>query len=228
MEREGVIKYELEHTDDPKVMARHGECAAAVIAWRDILVRLSLVGQTPERYGGLGFGNVSARVPPFSGGRGQRPFVITGTQTGGRVCMSGEDVTLVRRTRAREGWIASQGTVKPSSEATTHAAIYDLAPSIRWVFHVHSPLLWQWSEKHPASFPRSAAKVAYGTPEMADEIDRLWRETTFPECRIMAMGGHEDGIVAFGRTAMEAAQAVLTPLSDANIARCLDTGRLCL
>jgi len=228
VEREGVIKFELEHSDDPKVMERHRECAAAIISWRDILVRLSLVGQSAERYAGLGFGNVSARVAPFAGGRGQRAFLITGTQTGGHVCMSSQEVTLVSQTRAREGWVKSQGPVKPSSESTTHAAVYDLSPAIRWVFHVHSPLLWAWSEKHSASFPRSAADASYGSPQMADEIDRLWRETTFPESRIMAMGGHEDGVIAFGRSPMEAAQPVLTALSVANIARCLNTGALCL
>ena len=42
------------------------------------------------------------------------------------------------------------------------------------------------------------------------------------------MGGHEDGIVAFGRSAEEAGQAVLSVLARAYESVCLtDRGQLC-
>jgi hypothetical protein len=36
---------------------------------------------------------------------------------------------------------------------------------------------------------------------MAQEVERLFRETNLIEMGIFAMGGHEDGVIAFGRTA---------------------------
>ena len=49
---------------------------------------------------------------------------------------------------------------------------------------------------------------------MSAEIERLWRESDVRQRRILSMGGHEDGIVSFGRTANEA----FLPLVDALIA----------
>ena len=57
------------------------------------------------------------------------------------------------------------------------------------------------------------ADVAYGTPEMADEVRRLFCETDVRQLRIFGMAGHEDGIVTFGRTADEAGSAMLGALA---------------
>jgi hypothetical protein len=57
--------------------------------------------------------------------------------------------------------------------------------------------------------------VAYGTPEIAIEVCRLFAETEVKERRIFGMGGHEDGIVTFGRTAEEAGAVMLTFLAEA-------------
>ena len=65
--------------------ACYGAAARALAAWREILARLGLLGQDPARYGGAGYGNVSARLGPFGDvPRGRRRFLVTGTQTGGR------------------------------------------------------------------------------------------------------------------------------------------------
>ena len=44
-----------------------------------------------------------------------------------------------------------------------------------------------------------ALDVPYGTPEMAREVQRLFRETDVRTRKIFAMAGHTDGIVAFGQ-----------------------------
>jgi len=54
----------------------------------------------------------------------------------------------------------------------------------------------------------------------AREVERLYRSSPLAEIGILAMGGHEDGIVVFGRTAEEAGQVVLRYLARAYEAEC--------
>jgi hypothetical protein len=95
----------------------------------------------------------------------------------------------------------------------TNGAIYDLGPHIRCVLHAHSPSLWRRARQ--LRLPTTDPRVAYGTPEMAREVQRLFRETAVVERQIMAMGGHEDGILTFGRSPEEAGQVLLTELAKA-------------
>ena len=73
-EQEGVIKYQLNHTQQPinRLLSLTG-----INAWRTIAVRLDLIGQTPERYDNVGFGNISQRIDAHNS-----QFIISGTQTG--------------------------------------------------------------------------------------------------------------------------------------------------
>src|SRR5262245_49933484 len=92
---EGVIKFSAEHTQVALAARTYGEVCARLIAWREILYQTGLVGQDPARYGGAGYGNVSGRVGALPGSPGERGFLITGTQTGGRACMSLDDFCVV-------------------------------------------------------------------------------------------------------------------------------------
>jgi hypothetical protein len=89
----------------------------------------------------------------------------------------------------------------------THCAIYDLDSSVEFVFHVHSPEIWRNSAR--LGIPATAAEVEYGTPAMAGEIRRLFRQSPARFMHIVALGGHEDGIIAFGRSAEEAGWTIL-------------------
>ncbi|MEX2326495.1 MAG: hypothetical protein WD558_02085, partial [Pseudomonadales bacterium] len=58
METEGVIKFDLAFTRQ-----RHDHADVSQLAiWRRLLMDKGLLGQSPERYGGLGFGNLSMRT----------------------------------------------------------------------------------------------------------------------------------------------------------------------
>jgi hypothetical protein len=57
--------------------------------------------------------------------------------------------------------------------------------------------------------PSTGYNVAYGTPEMAREFVRLYRETEFAKEGVAQMAGHEDGVVSFGDTVENAAQRLL-------------------
>lgn len=223
--REGVTRFHAAHTDGPLSPTRYGETLAALAAWRTVLAGLELVGQDPARYDGAGYGNVSARVGPFPGARGARPFLVSGTQTGGRPCAGFDDFCLVRRYDIAANRVESAGPIRPSSESMTHGAIYDLGGYIRFVLHAHCPLIWQ--RARPLRLPATNANVPYGTPEMAREVERLARGTALLERRVLAMGGHEDGIIAFGRTADEAGHALLSALAAAHALVFAERGAVC-
>jgi ribulose-5-phosphate 4-epimerase/fuculose-1-phosphate aldolase len=56
--------------------------------------------------------------------------------------------------------------------------------------------------------PTTSNAVEYGTPEMAQEIMRLFEATDVQNQKILVMAGHEAGIVTFGKN-LEEAFAVL-------------------
>ena len=210
---EGVIKFAMEHEEGPAMPATE---LADLNAWRRILFQLALIGQDPKRYGGFGFGNISCRISPFNGGPNQRAFVISGTQTGGIPNLGPEHYTLVTGYYPARNLLVSKGPIRPSSESLTHGMVYDLASDAHWVLHAHSPHIWQQA---PAlEVPMTATDVAYGTPEMAAEVERLFAERGVRAKGIFGMGGHEDGIVTFGPTA-EAAGSVLINYLAAAYAR---------
>ncbi len=72
--------------------------------------------------------------------------------------------------------------------------------------HVHSLVLWVALER---SLPATRDAVAYGTPQMAREFARLYRETDFAIGGIARMAGHEGGLISFGMSVREAAERML-------------------
>ena len=222
MEQEGVIKYRVEHRDGPLDERRYGELACELIAWREILALTGLVGQDPQLYDGAGYGNISARIGPPSAGRGRRAFLASGTQTSGKRCVTLDDFAVVESYDLQANRVASRGHALPSSESMTHAALYDVGPQIRCVFHAHSPVVWRRAKE--LRLPTTDPGVPYGTPEMAREVQRLYASTGLAERKILAMGGHEDGVVVFGGTMEEAGQVLLTWLARAYESTCAANG----
>jgi ribulose-5-phosphate 4-epimerase/fuculose-1-phosphate aldolase len=210
---EGVIKFAAEHDFRELNTDRYGEVAASLVAWRGILMQTGLVGQDPSRYGGAGYGNVSARVGAPSASQKERSFLVSGTQTGGMECVSLDDFALVRHYDYQSNQVQSQGLIQPSSEAMTHGAIYDLGSQIRFVFHGHCPIIWSQAES--LKLPTTDPSIPYGTPEMAKEVQRLYRSSTLSERKVLAMGGHEDGVVVFGKTPEEAGTLFMATLAKA-------------
>jgi ribulose-5-phosphate 4-epimerase/fuculose-1-phosphate aldolase len=217
MQQEGVIKFELVFQQRDLEPRRFGNLASQLISWRHVMSMTQLIGQNPELYEGAGYGNVSARVGPPNAALGRRAFLITGSQKSGKPAITLEDFSVVERYDIRLNRVDSYGPVPPSSESMTHGAIYDLGPHLRCVLHAHSPVLWQ--QARALRIPTTDPNVTYGTPEMAREVQRLFRETAVVERQILAMGGHEDGIVAFGRSPEEAGQILITELAKAFEAR---------
>ncbi len=207
-ESDGVIKFQMRYTPGPPLDTA---ALAELNAWRRILVLLQVIGATPTRYDGYGFGNISRRLEPWRAPSHLRRFAITGTQTGAVPDLTPEHYVVVEECYPERNLTVAQGPIRPSSESMTHGAVYALDSRIRWVMHGHSPQIWRAAER--LALPVTSADVAYGTPEMSAEVARLWRTTDVRQRRIFSMGGHEDGFVTFGRTAEEAGQVLLHALA---------------
>jgi len=201
--QEGVIQYQLDFVTDHDI-----DCPqfAELNAWRSYLHRLGFIGQDSSRYGGLGYGNLSHRVE-------QESFVISGTQTGHLPLLCREHYVLVEETDVRHNRIRARGPLPPSSEALTHAALYQACDAIQTVIHVHSPLLWQRAKK--LDMQMTPENITYGTPDMADTVQCLVKEAGQLE-GIIAMQGHEDGIIVYGVDVESAGSRILKAVLDAH------------
>ncbi len=202
-EQEGVIKYQLHHTQqaiNPLLSLTE------INAWRTIAVRLDLIGQTPERYDNIGFGNISQRIDVHSD-----QFIISGTQTGHIEHLSPEHYCLIVKADPRQNRLQSCGLCKPSSESLTHAGIYAQSNAIQAVIHAHSPEIWQHTMA--LGLPHTSADVPYGTVEMAAAVERLFQSGQLIQSSLFTMLGHEDGVVAFGRNMQAAAWELIKYLS---------------
>ncbi len=206
-ETEGVIKYSLKH--DYTALDEHISIAE-LNAWRSILLKLELIGQIPGRYKGYGFGNISQRISSKN-----PKFVITGTQTGNISLLSKCHYCTVLDADPANNFIKSSGEVKPSSEALTHASIYLQDDSIRSIIHIHCPEIWDNTEK--LKLPYTVASIAYGTPEMANEVKRLMQLPQTKQQQVFSMLGHEDGIIAFSDSMEKSGCTIIKLLSQAKL-----------
>ncbi len=199
-ESEGAIRfaYALEPPAGP-VAEPH--LLAALAGWRAVLRRLGLIGQTTDRYGGLGFGNLSARAHPGE-------FVITASQTAGAPALADEDLVRIIHSNPARFWVDACGHQPPSSETLTHAMVYRADPTVNWVFHVHSPEIWERAES--LALPATAEDVPYGSPAMAKAVGRLLAERPARPFSFVTLG-HRDGVFVCGTTA-DAVGGALTSL----------------
>lgn len=192
-EREGVIKFALDYQPGP---AFAGPELVELNAWRQILWQLGLIGRDPQRYQGLGYGNLSRRTGTFAGDPHQRRFLISGTQTGGLERLGAEHYVQVLECCPEANSVRAVGPIRPSSEALTHGALYAVDNHLKAVLHVHSPEIWQAALQ--LGLPVTDHRVPYGTPEMAAEMQRLYADDHVRSGGIIVMGGHPDGLVTFG------------------------------
>ena len=195
-ETEGVIKFNLTFRTGKLVDVDVAELSA----WRTVLKDLGLLGQTPGRYDGCGFGNISQRCADG--------FVISGTQTGALEAVTLDDYAVCETWELQRNAVDARGTVKPSSESLSHASIYDVHESVTCALHAHSPDIWRNSVE--LGIAVTDESVAYGTPEIAKEIGRLITGMDSPG--IFSMGGHEDGVFTFGGSLAEAGQLMVQEL----------------
>lgn len=207
-EQEGVIKYRVNHQ---YAALDQDFCITEMNAWRTILFKLELIAQIEGRYEGCGFGNISQRFNSRS--TEQTQFVISGTQTGHFQTLSRQHFCTVIEANPEQNWIQSVGEVQPSSEALTHASVYQYNKQAQCVVHVHSPEIW--TKTHPLQLPYTAAHIRYGTPEMAKAVKQVLQDPANHQATVLSLLGHEDGIIAFADTFETAVCSLVTLLSKA-------------
>jgi L-ribulose-5-phosphate 4-epimerase len=190
MKDEGVIKFNCNW-----VQGNLPDAALinALNEWRSRLYEKKLIGVTPDD---IGYGNMSIRFR-------ENQFIITGSTTGKIEKLSPQHYTLVTAYNINQNSLTTIGPIKASSESLTHAMIYECCKDANAVFHVHHKDLW---EKLLLILPFTRTEVPYGTPQMAKEIERLFKKENLAHHKIFAMGGHEEGVVSFGNTLDEAGQ----------------------
>ncbi|MEM9391149.1 MAG: class II aldolase/adducin family protein, partial [Bacteroidota bacterium] len=153
---------------------------------------------------GIGFGNISSRLE-------NNHFLISGSATGGITELNKDHYTVVTSYNLNQNNLTCKGPIKASSESLSHAVIYECSSSVNAVIHVHSMKLW--SELLHA-LPTTNTSVAYGTPDMAIEIKRLFEESDIEKHNTIIMGGHEEGILVFGKSMNEAGDKILELFYD--------------
>ena len=203
-ETEGVIQFEFDlapATGPPLEVPVLQE----LLAWRTVLRRLGLLGRTPGRYGGLGYGNLSVRDPLRT-----REFVITASQTGGIRDLDAQGLCRIREFDLARFRVSAQGMRPPSSESLSHAMIYDADPGVRWVFHVHSPEILHRAKA--LRIPATGPDVAYGSPAMAGAVTEVLAMNAERPLAFVTLG-HEDGVFACGGTAGEAGACLVKLLA---------------
>lgn len=169
---------------------------AVLNVWREIMYKKGLIGVYPD---GVGFGNISMRC-------NEKSFLISGTATGGLPTLSESHYSLVTNYNLSANSVTCAGPLKASSESLTHALIYECSGAANAVIHVHNLELWN---RLLHDVPTSSENIAYGTPEMANEIKRLFEQTALSREKIIVMGGHREGLISFGKDLEEAGKILL-------------------
>lgn len=163
---------------------------------RKKLYNINLIGMYPD---GIGFGNISIKA-------NESNFIITGSATGQFPSLDSSHYALVTSFNIRENAISCSGLTKASAESLTHAAIYQAISEAKAVVHVHSLSLW---EKLLNRFPTTSSEIEYGTPEMANAVGNLASEIQDEQPKIIVMGGHHEGILAFGKNLEEVTNQII-------------------
>ena len=208
---EGVIQFDLTHHHsslDFQVKFQGSDPSFHLLnQWRNRLHQLGLIGVDPNRYHGIGFGNVSMRLVDHPSS-----FLITGSQTGLIRELNLSHYCRIIHCDFQKHTLESEGELLPSSESMTHAMMYQIDSRIQAVFHVHSPLIWNSTA---LDIPSSPDEIGYGTAEMTRCVRDLYYTTTLSQIGPhqsgghLRMGGHQDGVISIGSNIEEVGQRLL-------------------
>ena len=161
---------------------------------RQVLYNKGLIGMYEN---GIGFGNVSIRA--------NKGILITASATGHIEELTNEHYSFVSEYDYDKNWVKCFGP-KASSESLTHLSTYECSPETNAVLHVHNLEFWKGLKD---KVPTTKENVEYGTPEMAREIFRLFKETQVSKDKILVMAGHEEGLITFDTSPKKALESML-------------------
>lgn len=185
MEKEGVIKYKL-NWEKEKSLPDYD--LSDLVHFRNQCFKRNWIGFDPDLK--VGFGNISIRYQEYN------QFFISGSQTGHVETLEQQQIAFVSACDVEQNKITSVGKIKASSESLTHASIYMLSTRIKAVVHIHQNKLWN---QHLNQLPTTSSSIEYGTVQMANAIQDLYKKKKIGNAGVLIMGGHQDGIIAWGR-----------------------------
>jgi hypothetical protein len=186
-EQEGCIQFDCRWDPRPAFLAAQVEEA---VRCRRECTTLGVVGVDMD---GIGFGNVSLRFDVEEG------FFITGTQTGELECLDGRHFCHVTSFDIEKNMLDCVGPIAPSSEALTHAAIYQQCPNVVAVVHGHHRVFW---EHYKSTMRCTSPRATNGTVRLAQEVGEL--SSGFSQgAECMILSGHQDGFMVYGSDSNE-------------------------
>ena len=188
MMTEGYIKFTV-HLNETEVQVP--EALQELNTVRTALFDKGMIGILPD---GVGFGNLSIKEA------GSDLFFISGTATGGKRILDLQDYCRVDSCSIERNEVHCSGHICASAETLSHYAVYHANPEIHCVIHIHHKAFFQ--RLLTSDCPATSPDAAYGTPEMAHDIEALVKRTPAAH-GILVMTGHEDGVIAWGRTITE-------------------------
>ena len=197
---QGVVKFNCHWNQSGPTIT--DEQYSIVNYWREVLFNMDLIGAYEN---GVGFGNISQRIGSTN------KFYITGSATGEIPVLEPTHYVRVDGCNFSDNAVKCTGPLKASSESLTHAAIYQTDQGTNAVIHVHNMDLW---ESLKDIVPTSRPEFEYGTPDLALDVFRLFKETDVIEKRIIVMGGDPSGIITFGNDMDEAINVLMSYIGE--------------
>lgn len=197
---EGVVKYSLEFKKSESIETKWVQEIESV---RKDLFSLGVIGAYKES--GIGYGNISQKFE-----NSDFEFAITGTQTGDMESLEPKHYSIVTKIDFDKFTTYASGATKPSSEAITHGAIYQISPKIKAVIHIHCEKLWDFMLKNSYL---STNDVPYGSFEMVKDIKNIYKNIDALKTPLFVMKGHFEGVFLFGESLGEAKKTLFKLLN---------------
>lgn len=112
-----------------------------------------------------------------------------------------EHWALVESFNLEQNSVQAVGMTDASSESMSHGAIYKTSPETNVVIHIHNKEIFE----HMLTFDylKTPEDIPFGTPDLAVAIENVVKQRGEAD-GIFVTAGHDEGVVAYGRTLEEA------------------------
>jgi len=193
---EGYIKFKCDWSQSEPLSHK---MVQDLISFRQKAHERNWIGVYPN---GIGFGNISQRFK-------ENQFIISGSSTGSLKVVDESHFTKVDYFNLNDNHVHCIGPIIASSESMSHGVLYSNYPEINAVIHIHHLESWTKLKHNVLTTPDD---VPYGSPEMAQAITKLISESNSQSNGLFVMAGHEEGIIAFGKSLQEAWNQLVTQI----------------
>ncbi len=120
-------------------------------------------------------------APPYNGGSagnlsfraevGKNEMVITGTKIGLKNNLTFDKFVTIKNADVKQNLVQVVGLIEPSSESMLHWEIYKAQPEINAIFHGHSDVFLDASQK--LKWTETENDVPYGSANLVEEVLRV-------------------------------------------------------